>query len=516
MMVRLFIFLYFTCVHFCVFSQQQLTVRPDNKWLTVDSLKKKVSSSPDSLTYHKAYLKAIGWVSGLYWHAEEFKPRFDSVEYAMMTQYANWLKEFPRSATVYEAIGSAYYESESPKATAYLKKSVELNPQNAEVYLKLAIDAERWGDQKAAEEFMRLASITDTENPAYAFYYAMYFDEKDLGIFDQKIHALVNKFPGHERGAQGLYWLGAAYKDRQDKKRVYLELRDKFPPEKSNWSSSGMYTLFDIYLFEKNYLSAIALAESLNSKQEWSDNRSFAKGLYKIQQLIDGQFYNQAYDSMVKLKSVRYSKFLSQTALLEAELAEKTGNTGAAYTKLLELAAKNPSDDLLEALTKYSDKLKKDKVVVNQDIWAIRGKTMKPAYPFDLGLYTSKNNAKLTDYKGKVILLTFWFPGCGPCRAEFPHFENVVKKFRGKDLVYLGINVFPNQDNYVLPYLKGTKYSFIPLKATSLWAEKHYGVRGQPTNFLIDREGNIVYANFRTDQENERGLELMIASLLDK
>jgi thiol-disulfide isomerase/thioredoxin len=115
-----------------------------------------------------------------------------------------------------------------------------------------------------------------------------------------------------------------------------------------------------------------------------------------------------------------------------------------------------------------------------------------------------------------VVLITFWFPGCGPCRAEFPHFENVVKKYNKKELVYLGINVLPNQDDYVLPFMKGTKYSFMPLKATSDWAEKNYGVRGEPTNFLLDKEGNIVFANFRTDQNNERTLELMINSLLEK
>jgi peroxiredoxin len=62
--------------------------------------------------------------------------------------------------------------------------------------------------------------------------------------------------------------------------------------------------------------------------------------------------------------------------------------------------------------------------------------------------------------------------------------------------------------------MKATKYSFTPLKATSVWAEKHFGVRGQPTNFLLDKEGNIVFANFRTDQHNERTLEIMIDSLL--
>jgi hypothetical protein len=74
--------------------------------------------------------------------------------------------------------------------------------------------------------------------------------------------------------------------------------------------------------------------------------------------------------------------------------------------------------------------------------------------------------------------------------------------------------VLPIQDDYVLPFMKGTGYSFIPLRATNDWAQEKYGVRGQPTNFLIDKEGNIVFANFRTTADNERTLELMIRSLL--
>lgn len=498
------------------FSQQTNKSPKPIDWKLVDSLKKKIEALPDSLSYHRAYLKAIGWTGELYWHAEEFQSRFDSTENEMQNQYAKWLKQFPKTAAVYEAIGSAFYESESPKATVYLKKAIELNPKNAEIYLKLAIDAERWGKQQAAEEYMRLASVTDPENPAYSFYYAMYFDEKDINLFRQKIDALVKKNPEHERGAQGLYWLGVAVKNRDEKIKVYEELLEKYPPEKSNWSFSGMYKLFELYLFEKKYTAAVQLAERLKAKQGWLDYLAFAKGITYIQELIDNQHFKPAYDSISKIKAVRFNKFLSNTVLLEAELANKTGNTDAAYKKLVELFAKNPTDELQDAITIYAGKLNKAPATVKKDIWEVRNKSVKPAYPFELGLYTSAKNAKLSDYKGKVVLLTFWFPGCGPCRAEFPHFENVVKKFKGNELAYLGINVFPKQDDYVLPFMKGTNYSFTPLKATSEWAEKNYGVRGEPTNFLIDKEGNIVYANFRIDQENERTLELMINSLFEK
>lgn len=496
-------------------SQVQKLLKPVN-WDSVAIWKEKINSSPDSIKYHHAYLKAIGWVGELYWYSEKYKSRFDSTEAEMSSQYAKWIEQFPNSSNVYQAIGTAYYESESPKATAYLKKVIQLNPRAAETYLQLAIDAERWGDKQAAQEYMRLASVTDPENPAYSFYYAMYFDEIDLNIFKEKIFALVAKFPAHERGAQGLYWLGYNMKSAEEKIKIYEELRNKYPPEKFSWSSSGMFSLFDQYLFTKRYSDAAALAELLKAKQGWQDNLLFAKGLSHLNDLLGRKEYKAAYDSISKLKAARFSKFANNLALLEAELADKTGNTESGYKKLLSLQAKEPTDELYSAIMELAGRLNKDKKTVNEDLWEIRKKTIKPATSFELGLYTSEKKLKLEDLRGKVVLITFWFPGCGPCRAEFPHFENVVKKFSNKELTYLGINVFPKQDDYVTPFMKGTKYSFIPLRGTSEWAEKAYNVRGEPTNFLIDKEGNIVFANFRTDQDNERTLELMIESLLNK
>lgn len=252
----------------------------------------------------------------------------------------------------------------------------------------------------------------------------------------------------------------------------------------------------------------------MSAKKGWNEMQVFAQNISTIQKHIDGGKYKIAYDSILKLKLARFTSFQEKVVILEAELADKTGNSVAGYEKLLQKHAKDPTDELARLLKVYSGKIGKDERVVTNDLWAIRNKTKKPAYPFELGQYTSNSTLSLSDLKGKVVLVTFWFPGCGPCRAEFPHFENVVKKYDKKKVVYLGINVFPNQDDYVLPFMKSTKYSFTPLRATSVWAEKHFGVRGQPTNFLLDKEGNIVFANFRTDQNNERTLEIMIDSLL--
>ncbi|MBK8607956.1 MAG: TlpA family protein disulfide reductase [Chitinophagaceae bacterium] len=165
----------------------------------------------------------------------------------------------------------------------------------------------------------------------------------------------------------------------------------------------------------------------------------------------------------------------------------------------------------------YGNKINKASAAVNKDVLYVRDTTARQAPVFNLETYLTKGKSSLNDYKGKVVLLTYWFPGCGPCRGEFPHFENVVKNFKGKDFVYLGINILGDQDDYVVPFMKSSGYSFIPLKDNKDWQKGPLDNRGAaPVNFLIDQDGRIIFSNFRTDGSNEATLEMMIQSLLVK
>jgi len=113
-----------------------------------------------------------------------------------------------------------------------------------------------------------------------------------------------------------------------------------------------------------------------------------------------------------------------------------------------------------------------------------------------------------------VVLLTYWFPGCGPCRVEFPHFEAVLKKFKTSDIAYLGLNLEPSQDEAVLPFLKESGYTFTALHDAWGRNKGNLPANGAPTNYLIDRKGRIIFSNFRIDTENEKTLELMIKEML--
>jgi thiol-disulfide isomerase/thioredoxin len=277
-----------------------------------------------------------------------------------------------------------------------------------------------------------------------------------------------------------------------------------------------MSSLYDCYLLQNQTVKAKELAQAMGSQDGWPDKVALATNVENIRALVAAKKIQEAYKQLDKLKAPRYSGFANEVALLKSSVINESGNTQGAYDSLVVLEAKTPSDDVKAALVKYGTSLNKNTEQVENDIWAAREKFITKAVDFNLGLYTSSKTASLADFKGKVMLMTFWFPGCGPCRGEFPHFESVLKKFKGKEIVYVGINVFPEQDDYVLPFMQGTKYSFIPLRGNADWAEKAYKVRGEPTNFLIDGDGRIVFSNFMINANNERMLELMITSMLNK
>eukprot|EP01037_Dinobryon_pediforme_P008386 gene8386-8473_t len=255
----------------------------------------------------------------------------------------------------------------------------------------------------------------------------------------------------------------------KDKIKYLEELRNLYPPQKSSWSSSGMTLLADAYL-QTDPQKALIFIDEMEQDQDYK------QAIVKIDQ--------------IKLPSVnQISEFI---LLKKASLQEKAGETEAGYRSLALAFAKNPTDQLDTALELFGEKTGKDKVLVMNDIHRLRASTAVPAYPFELGLYTNNDKLNLNDLKGKAV----------------------INKFKNNNIVYIGINVDPIQDPYVIPFMNNTKYSFIPLRGSSAFASKYYGVQGEPENFLIDKEGQIIFRDFRIDGENHRTLELMISSLL--
>ena len=249
----------------------------------------------------------------------------------------------------------------------------------------------------------------------------------------------------------------------------------------------------------------------------WTDLLTQADLYIQGKRLLNGQKPAEALAVLNKIKLSRYSLFGHESLLfLKAEATDQTGDHASAYGQLMKVFAKDPSPALQSALYGYGVKLGKDQAAVKADIYQSLLIKAKPATPFSLKKYIGEGNASLSDYKGKVLLLTYWFPGCGPCRAEMPFFENVVKQYQNNQLAYVGINIVAEQDEYVVPFHNSSGFSFTPL-ADSKGRDKgnleNYGAA--PTNFLIDKTGRIVFSDFMIGAENESHLKMMIDLLLE-
>ncbi len=107
---------------------------------------------------------------------------------------------------------------------------------------------------------------------------------------------------------------------------------------------------------------------------------------------------------------------------------------------------------------------------------------------------------KLSDFRGKVVLLDIWATWCGPCVASMPHNSELAKTFAKDDLVILAVCADDSRQNYdAWVKRNGSKYAFLTAHDTpgkENWSRSifntGYGVSGFPSLFLIDRNGRLV------------------------
>lgn len=115
----------------------------------------------------------------------------------------------------------------------------------------------------------------------------------------------------------------------------------------------------------------------------------------------------------------------------------------------------------------------------------------RPAPPFTLALFDGRQVSS-ADLKGKVVFLNFWASWCPPCRAEARLLEAAWQKYKGQDVVFLGVNIQDREES-AREFLQefGVTYPNGIDRGSKIAI--NYGVWGLPETFFIDREGRITY-----------------------
>ena len=120
---------------------------------------------------------------------------------------------------------------------------------------------------------------------------------------------------------------------------------------------------------------------------------------------------------------------------------------------------------------------------------------------------------KLSELKGKVVALNFWFVECKPCIMEMPELNELVEEFKGKEVVFLAIAI--NNQKQLKKFLKTTDFKYKVISSGQSVSDS-YGIKGFPTNVIIDQNGLIQYASTGIGPNNKVNLQKEINKLLNK
>lgn len=128
------------------------------------------------------------------------------------------------------------------------------------------------------------------------------------------------------------------------------------------------------------------------------------------------------------------------------------------------------------------------------------------------------NTVKLSDYRGRVVVLDFWATWCGPCKASFPAMQQAVNKYKNDPNVqFLFLhtwdrgNADPTKD--AKGYIVDSNYSFKVLmdlrdsKTKNSTVATAYKVRGIPAKFIVDPNGKIRFSTSGFSQDAEKAVE---------
>jgi thiol-disulfide isomerase/thioredoxin len=97
---------------------------------------------------------------------------------------------------------------------------------------------------------------------------------------------------------------------------------------------------------------------------------------------------------------------------------------------------------------------------------------------------------RLSDYKGKVVLLDFWATWCPPCRASVPGLEKIHKTYKDKGLVVLAISLDEGDWDSVKSFVSEYGITYMVLRGTDD-VTSQYQVRTIPMMLVLDKEGRI-------------------------
>lgn len=159
-------------------------------------------------------------------------------------------------------------------------------------------------------------------------------------------------------------------------------------------------------------------------------------------------------------------------------------------------------------LDEYQDSHPQAVASIMQEYSKLRTSVAGSEVPDLVGPAPSGEILKLSDLRGKVVLIDFWASWCGPCRKENPNVVQMYKKYAEKGFEIFAVSLDRDKARWEKA-IADDQLSWQHISDLKHWKSEYaalYGVRSIPDTLLIDAEGKIIARNLR-GQQLEQALE---------
>jgi peroxiredoxin len=120
--------------------------------------------------------------------------------------------------------------------------------------------------------------------------------------------------------------------------------------------------------------------------------------------------------------------------------------------------------------------------------------------------------AKLSDTKGKIVILNFWATWCPPCKEEMPSLEALWKSMKGRDFTIMGVSGGESLGE-VKRFVEAGGYTYPIYADPSNKAAAAYGVRAIPTTLVLDKSGGVLASRVGGADFNSSDAQALFSAL---
>jgi peroxiredoxin len=121
---------------------------------------------------------------------------------------------------------------------------------------------------------------------------------------------------------------------------------------------------------------------------------------------------------------------------------------------------------------------------------------------------------RLRQFQGKLVLLNFWATWCAPCLVEMPSMERLYQTFKQTEFVLLAVSLDRQGAPAVESFVQEMQLTFPILLDSTSEIGRSYGVRGLPSTYLIDPDGQLIGAAVGARDWARTEAKALIAGLL--